>query len=266
MGMEVRVILEKAGIKLELSRHKKKASDTIFESLEKLHQCAKNRNKKGILYMDEFQVIGEITKNHSIEAALRESAQKSTHIAYVFSGSNRHLMQQMFYDKKRPFYKLCDVIILERIAEEDYVPFIQKAAVSKWDKKLSDGVLNTIFLLSERHPYYLNKLCALLWTGKFSNEQRVATCWKQYLLENKSLIERELELLSLNQRKLLIYLANQGPTKELFSKDFSGKLNMSLSSISQALASLCEKDYIYLDAEAYYKVLDPLIKDVLARE
>lgn len=263
-GMEVRIILEKAGIRLDLSKRKRKVADVILDSLEKLHQCAKNRNKKAILYMDEFQVLGEITKNHSIEAAIREAAQKSSHIAYVFSGSNRHLMQEMFYDKKRPFYKLCDVIILDRILEEDYSRFIQKAAEEKWNKKLSDEVLKNIFIHAERHPYYTNKLCSMIWTDKIPNADSVNKLWEHYVLENKSLVEREVELLSLNQRKLLIYFAQQGPTKELYSKDFASKLNMSLSSISQALSVLCVKDYLYLDKDSHYRILDPLMIGVLS--
>ncbi|TAK73875.1 MAG: ATP-binding protein [Gammaproteobacteria bacterium] len=265
-GMEVGVVLGKAGIKLNFNKRKKKAADVIYDSLEKLHQCAKTKKKKAILYMDEFQVLGEITKDHSIEAAIREAAQKSTCISYVFSGSNRHLMQQMFYDKKRPFYKLCDVIFLDRILEKDYEPFIQKAAIDKWNNKLPDFVLQMIFALTERHPYYVNKLCSLLWTEKYLEENIVNNFWEQYVLENRSLIEREIELLSLNQRKLLINLSNQNPTKEVLSKSFSGKWAMSPSSISQAISVLCEKDYLYVDKEGYYRILDPLVKSVLSGE
>ncbi|MFM8454384.1 MAG: hypothetical protein ACKOAD_05425 [Gammaproteobacteria bacterium] len=107
--------MDPSGIVLDFNSKKKSTPEIIVQSLEKLHELAKNKNKKIIIFMDEFQVIGEIMDNYSIEAAIREVAQKSTHIAYIFSGSNTHLIEQMFYDKKRPFYKLCDLITLNRI-------------------------------------------------------------------------------------------------------------------------------------------------------
>lgn len=262
-SMQVRVVLEKPGITLDFSRRKRKAADTILEALEKLQQYALKKEKRTILFMDEFQVLGEVTQNYSIEAAIREAVQKSSHVAYVFSGSNRHLMNEMFYDKKRPFYKLCDLITLDRISEKDYEGYIQKAALETWNKKLSEDVLATIFQFTERHSYYVNKLCSLLWLGDYPNKNTVSEHWEQYSLENKSMIEREIELLSFNQRKLLIFLAEEEEEKELFSKSFAAQLNMSLSSIARALAGLNEKDYLYKNKEGYYRIMDPLVKTIL---
>ena len=263
-SMHVKVVLEKAGMVLDFGRRERKAADSILEVLEKLHALAVSKKTKVILFMDEFQTVGEVTDNYSIEAAIREAAQKSTNVAYVFSGSDRHLIQEMFSDKKRPFYRLCNLISLDRISENDYTTYIQKAAQIRWDKKLLEKVLKQIFSLTERHSYYINKLCSLLWSGDYPNEEVVATCWNKYILENKSQIERELELLSINQRKILISIAQNGPVKEPFGKEFATRINMSLSSIFRALPSLIEKDYLLVDREGYHRILDPLIKDVLA--
>lgn len=262
-NMQVKVVLEKTGIQLDISKNKKRAANMIFEALDNLHQLAVKKNKKAILYMDEFQVLGEITKTHAIEAAIREAAQRSTHIAYVFSGSNRHLIQEMFYDKKRPFYKLCDLIVLNRIAESEYEPFLQKAAEEHWGKKLSNQTINQLFFLTERHPFYINKLCALLWMGKFPDVQMVNDIWDQYVLDHEFLIQREMELLSVNQKKLLIFLSKNTMTKELFSTEFMSRIQMSPSSISRALKMLCDKDYLFLDENKNYVILDPLMKWVL---
>lgn len=262
-NMQVKVVLEKSGIKLDISKNKKKPATIIFEALENLHHLTVKKNKKAIIYMDEFQILGEITKTHSIEAAIREAAQKSTHVSYVFSGSNRHLIQEMFYDKKRPFYKLCDLISLDRISEKEYENYLQIASEERWKKKLDNKTLETIFSITERHPYYVNKLCSLIWMGKHPNEDIVNSIWQNHVIDNEFLIQRELELLSLNQRKLLIFLAKHSPMKELFSSDFMFKVNMSPSSISRALKMLCDKDYLCIDKDGNYLILDPLVKWVL---
>jgi DNA-binding transcriptional ArsR family regulator len=262
-SMHIRVGLEKAGLVLDFGRRERKPADSIIETLEKLHTVAVKKKTKVILFMDEFQSVRKITDNYSIEAALREVAQKSTHIAYVFSGSDRQLIQEIFSNKKRPFYKLCNLITLDRISEKDYTAYIQKVAQARWGKKLLDKILTRIFCITERHPYYINKLSSLLWSGSYPNEKILTEYWNDYVLENKPQIERELGLLSVNQQKILISIAQGGPTKELFGKEFVTRINISLSSISRALTALLEKDYIYIDKEGYHIILDPLLRDAL---
>jgi AAA+ ATPase superfamily predicted ATPase len=261
--LQVKVALEDVGVSISLNRPNKKQSDVIFKALNKLHQLAKSRKVHVIFYMDEFQVLGEICKDYAIEAAIREAAQQSSHIAYIFSGSSRHLIEHMFYDKNRPFYKLCDSIHLDRISTEDYIPHIQKAAMEKWRKKLNIQTLDNIFMLTERHPYYINKLCSLLWLNEYPTENKVTQEWFAYTLENRSITERELELLSINQRKLLIIIAAGQMESSPYEKDFSHRIRMQPSSTRRALESLLMKDYIFMDHEKNYKILDPLLKSVL---
>jgi len=263
-SLQIKVVLEKTGIQLEFNQNKAAATDAILKSLEKLHELAKNKGKHVILFLDEFQVVGEVTAHHAIEAVMREAAQKSTHVAYVFSGSNRHLMEQMFYDRKRPFYKLCDQIKLDRIKSEEYEKYIQKAAQETWGKNLDPKVLTSIFSLSELHPFYLNKLCSLLWMmDNPPTEQTSLEAWQQLTLENKSSVERELDLLSINQRKLLIFLAANKNIDELFSKNVAQKINITSSSVQRAIYPLIEKDYVFIDNKNHYRILDPLIRSVL---
>lgn len=261
--MEIKVVFEKAGLSLDFTRTKKSHSGNISLALEKLQSLAQKKRQKVVLFMDEFQVVGEITKNHSIEAAIRHMAQQPNNISYIFSGSNRRLLYEMFYDKKRPFYKLCDSIILDRISKYDYEQHLQKISLETWRKKLSDVMLNQIISITERHPYYINKLCSLIWLNDYPTENSVNNLWHEYVLENQSVTQRELELMSVNQRKLLIYLARNEATKEPYSVEFIKQLNMSSGSLSQALSTLIKRDYVYIDKEGYYQILDPLIKYVL---
>jgi len=263
-SLHVKVVVAKTGLELEYNPNKQAVKDLILRSLEQLHELARKRKKHVILFLDEFQVVGEVTKNHSIEALIREAAQKSTYVSYVFSGSNRHLMEQLFYDRKRPFYNLCDQIRIDRIDEVEYIKHINNAAVKNWGKKLQENTLAEIFNLTEFHPYYVNKLCSLLWQNdKFPIQIDVIATWNKIALENKSGIIRELDLLSINQRKLLIFIAKNDALKELYSKDITQRIKLTPSSIQRAIDLLLEKDYVYLNHKKCYRVLDPLIKEIL---
>lgn len=264
-SIQVKVVLEKAGMKLEFNQNRSSPTDVILTALEKLHELAKKKDKHVILFLDEFQVVGEVTSDHAIEAAIREAVQKSTHVAYVFSGSNRHLMEQMFYDRKRPFYKLCDQIKLDRIHADEYQKYIQLAAQKTWDKILTQDSLDKILELTECHSYYVNKLCSLLWQANTPPaEEDAIIMWQKFVSENKSSVQRELDLLSVNQRKLLIFFANHENSNELFSKKITQTINLTSSSVQRAIEPLIEKDYVYIDDKKSYKILDLLIKSVLA--
>ncbi len=63
----------------------------------------------------------------------------------------------MFDDRSRPLYSLCDRIAIDRIKEEDYIAYINRVANKTWGKDLEKSVFDEIFLLTERHPYYMHE-------------------------------------------------------------------------------------------------------------
>lgn len=262
-SLHVSVSIESSGLKLDFSKRKKNPSENILNAFHKLHALAKKRRKKVILYLDEFQVIGEVTNNYAIEAILREIAQQSENIAFIYSGSDRHLIDELFNDKKRPFYNLCDIIRLDRISEHDYVKYLQKVSMIHWKSELSEKTLSMIFEYTERHSFYFNKLCSILWQSAKPTPNMVTDAWESFVSESKSSIERELSLLAINQRRILMTLASTGGTNEPFSKQFLSHLNLSNSSASRAMKVLIEKDYVLETEEGLYKVLDPLIRSIL---
>ncbi len=263
-GIQLKFTHEKFGLAVELSKPSSNSADLILDALEKLDTFILRRKKQAILFLDEFQVLAEVVKNNSIEAAIREAAQKAKALHYVFSGSHRHLIESMFNDKNKPFYNLCDQMTLKRIEEEHYVKYINHAAKLTWGEHLSTKSLEAIFNIAKYHPYYTNKLCSLAWQSeKPPSEKTIQQYWQEYVDENKSRVEQELNLLSLNQRKTLIYLAQDEKVQEPSSKTYILKWSMPSTSIHRAITTLTEKDYVFIDEKNYYKILDPLYQAVL---
>lgn len=73
---------------------------------------------------------------------------------------------------------------------------------------------------------------------------------------------RELSILSIGQRKILNTIA-EGQTKGLTSKKIIKKLDLTSSSILEAIRMLIQKDYIEQLENDHYRIIDPLIKDTL---
>jgi uncharacterized protein len=265
-GLNINFRYYNAEIELELNKNKTSSAKTILSTLKKLDELLIKRKKKAILFFDEFQRIAEISTSGTIEGSIRHIAQQSKTIAFVFSGSNRRLLEGMFYDSKKPLYKLCDRINLDRISTNDYTPFIQNLAKIKWKKILNKAALDAIFRLSERHPYYVNVLCHKLWLGKFPpTEEEVLLTWQKYTAEEKSNVLSEIELLSKNQAKMLIAIAKYNENAQPLSKEFLNLTHFSLSSASQAIDILVKKDYLYLDDKKQYQLVDPLIKYIFQK-
>lgn len=262
-SFSIRAAIKTIGIEIEFEPKQKNSVNIIAEALEKIEELAKKKRKKLVLFMDEFQTLAEATSHHGIEAAIRHAAQESQHICYLFSGSNRYLLKEMFQDRKRPLYKLCHTIHLRRIQAQHYIKYIQAVAHEIWKTPLSDMQFQLLFDLTQRHPYYVNKLCTLLSFQHIVSEAAIKNVWENYVLENKTAVEGEISLLSVNQRKLLFAIARNKETKELLSKEFSHLIAIAPGSIPRALSVLIKKDYVYTNEEGYYKLVDPLVHAVL---
>lgn len=127
-SLSVRFTIENAQVRVQFSKSTNLPAKNILSSLKKLDEILQSKNKTAVFFMEEFQRLAQISESGTIEGSLRHIAQSSKNIMFIFSGSNRHLLNSMFDDKNKPLYKLCDRIILDRISRKDYLPFIQEKA------------------------------------------------------------------------------------------------------------------------------------------
>jgi AAA+ ATPase superfamily predicted ATPase len=251
-----------ANFKLELFAESESDSATnVKEALWLLEKLLENKKKHAVFLMDEFQNVGVIAQGKGIEAAIRHVAQKTKYLTIIFSGSNRKLLQSMFEDENRPLYKLCWKLALQRISKEHYVKHIQLAAKGFWKQNLSDEAVNDIISFSERHPFYLNKLCDRLWAyyeKKPPSVDEVAKVWNQIIEEEKSDAVKEISLLSAGQKNVILQIA-RNPTLPLTSKQSMMELKMTSSSIMTALEGLEEKDMIEKESDRY-QIINPVVR------
>lgn len=242
----------------------KDSSENIALVLKQLDKAAQKAKKRIIIVMDEFQQLSEIGDT-GIEAAIRHAMQYSTHVSYVFLGSNRHMLLDMFNNKNRPFYNACETITLERISEEAYTKFIQAAANKKWNKDIPAPTLKHIYKISERHPSYVNRICGYFWLiDKMPRIESINKFWDDFISARKSEFTSELIALSGHQKKMLVYLANT-PTKHTSSQEICSILNMSEASARQVTHKLMRIDLICKNEINEMVVLDPAFRQFLLR-
>lgn len=234
---------------------------SLLETLKLVEAVLQKLDKPAILFIDEFQEVGKLSEGRGLEGAIRHVAEQTEKLTFIFSGSSRHLLTQMFEDRNRPLYNLCERITLPRISSKDYAIFINKYAIKTWSKSLSKNVFDTIFELTDRHPYYMNVLCRRIWgesikhapTSEFVRKQ-----WNDYAEQEISKTSKDLSMLGTSQIKILTVIANNIKVK-LTSKYIQQSLNLSSSGIVKAIKVLMEKDFIERRNNSY-EIIDPLIK------
>ena len=262
MKPEISLGLMGQQLKLELSST---ATQDITELLMKLDEVAVHANKRAVIFIDEFQQISQLENYHTLEAAIRHAVERSKNISYVFSGSNRQLLIQMFGEQGRPLYRLCHLMSIDRMEESVYKEHLEILAKEKWKKTLSQESFSSIIKLTERHPFYFNMLCQLIWSQfDYPDEEMIESLWENYVRTQRHIISHDIMQLSINQRRVVSALA-ANPICEPFSSNFVIPLKLSTSSVQQAIEVLLKKDVIFVDEEGYYRVLEPAVSYYLTK-
>jgi len=249
--------------------------DQIFVALTLLDKLAKERNKKILIFLDEFQDISAAKNSKSIQGAIRHVAQTTQNITFFFSGSYQHMLAELFDDKSKPLYMLCDKLYLKRILSNEYIIHFNKFAKQRWGQDLSTDVIHRILKLTEAHAFYVNILCNKLFNSDIIPlYDDVSKAWELcYENESRRLIS-ELENLSINQQDILRAVAMKSPINPQ-SAEFSIFSEKSTPTIRQCIKVLMEKDFIYkaTHIDPYldhiqlnqYRVLDPLLRYYLIK-
>lgn len=243
--------------------------DQVLSALKGLAELAQQQKKKIILFIDEFQDIREASSSKSIQGAIRHVAQETSSIIFIFSGSNRRLLTELFDDSSKPLYMLCDMFRLDRMASKDYWPHIQALAKKKWGEELPRMIFNKVMSMTELHTYYVNLLCHELWKLKEIPEiDDVFACWEDCYNMHEERLIADLEKLTTKQQDILKALAIY-PSVEPTGQSFVSAAKTPASTINQSIRLLLNKDMVYkvkqLDEllpqlkQNQVRVLDPLL-------
>ena len=82
-----------------------------------------SQNVNIVLAIDEFQQITEYPEQN-LEALLRTYIQQLKNIRFIFSGSQRAMMLEIFSNANRPFFASTQYLAIEKIQQDVYATFI----------------------------------------------------------------------------------------------------------------------------------------------
>ena len=232
-------------------------SPHIDDLLEAVKKAADQQKKDAVVVFDEFQEITNF-EDDEIERRMRSAFQTHRNVSYIFMGSKTHLMNKMFNNPNRPFYKSGKIFPLQKIDPLQLSAFAEKKFQDSGISVAEKGIAEVIEV-TECYPYYFQMLCHVLW-DLCQEDQRLTHSLIEKAVD--TLISRESstyiaiwEGLTNKQRKLMVALAKE-QYPEVFSKNFLTKYSLGASSsIQKAIKKLLEKDLI-LQANGSYVIYD----------
>jgi len=119
----------------------------LEEALELPEKIAKKRNKKVIVFYDEFAEIESIS-GRAVKV-FRSVLQHHEEASYLFAGSQETLMNKIFLDNSGAFYRFGELIYLKELTKSDVFSYI----ALKFPNIIPE-VISEILDLLKGHPYY----------------------------------------------------------------------------------------------------------------
>jgi hypothetical protein len=208
--------------------------------------------KHDLVFMfDEFQQISRYPEKN-IEQMLRSVIQ-SYPIPFIFSGSSRHMLENMFLSADRPFYQSSELMYLDKIKEEDYSKFIGEFFL-KAGKRIEPEVLQKIFVWTRLHTYNVQYVCNLLFENNSAiiSNNLINKIFYEILISYEPLFASYRNLIPTHQFKLLQAIAiEDGITQPTSGKFITNHNLTSASSVNTSLKALEDKEMITRDGNKW---------------
>ena len=233
-------------VKPEMAEH---SLAEIFSYMEQSGQLC-------VVAMDEFQSITSYGDS-SVEALLRSHIQQLTSVHFVFSGSQRHVLENMFASANRPFYQSTQILNLNEIEEQAYCNFAT-AKLAAHRQQLNADVFGYLYQELAGHTWYVQMLLNRLYDSgeKLISREVVDKVLTGIVDENEATFQTFMRLVTLIQARLLRAIAREGTVQQALGQSFISQYHLgATSTIRSALNALVEKELV-LDVQGAYQVYD----------
>lgn len=235
----------------------------VFDLIEEV--AAKNRLA---VALDEFQDVRDTPDSDALLGEIRGRIQQQSEIAYVFAGSIRHEMEQIFRDPSQPFFKSLRIVDVGPINRQAFQPFLDQRFKSG-KRVVSAEAFDEIFRIAEDNPSDVQQFCSAIWettsTGKKIGPAEIAKALNHVFATDRKGYETLVKILTGQQQQCLRALARIGgehPQSQVFLAESGIALP---SSVKRALTRLMDLELVY-GPDLNYKFFDPFFRQWVARE
>ena len=225
-------------------------------TLDEIFSYLRTAEKHCLVAIDEFQQILYYNDNKNIEAALRTQIQQCNNANFIFAGSQRHLMSEMFLSPSRPFYQSVVPMSLHPIPLDRYWPFAERLFAKNGGRKITYEVVETVYQrfegITANVQRVMNMLYLLTPQGETCTKEMIDTAIDTFLQLSSEYYGELLRQMPEKQRDVFLAIAAEGVARSISSGKFVRKYRLpSTSSVVSAVKGLLEKDFITKTDNAY---------------
>ena len=227
---------------------------------------AKQKGIRIIVCIDEFQQLSNLAEYKDMEGKMRSVWQQQEQTTYCLYGSKRHMMMDIFNNSNNPFYRFGQVVFLDKITKDNWMPFIIEG-FRKTNKHISEDYASQICDIVECHSWYLQQLSFFIWnqTEKDVTAEEFSYGVKQLININTPMFQSDINKLTPAQLELLRAIA-AGETK-FSSAEVNSKYNLgNPNTLAKNKRSLQEQDIIEKTKDNTFHFVDPIFKLWIEKE
>ena len=231
-------------------------------TLDEILGYLEEAEKPCLVAIDEFQQITNYPEKN-IEALLRGRIQRLSNTYFIFAGSERRIMSEMFFSSKRPFYQSASLLYLDPISLDNYKAFVTHHFQVN-GKHVDDDVVASVYNKWQGITMYMHRI----FHDAFINVQQGESCTMQviedvtatYIAQNEKRLQELLAFISVQQKELLYAIAREGVATKLTSAAFVKRHQLkSASAVQSAAKRLLDYDIITQKGHEF-SVSDPLLE------
>ncbi len=238
------------------------------KTIRELFDYMEASEKPCILAIDEFQQIREYPQTNT-EAFIRSLVQQCSRTSFIFCGSKRHTMTDIFYSPAKPFFQSVISQSLKPIPMETYVEFAGRM-FSQRGKILDRAAAEAIYRMFYGCTWYMqmmmNEMFALTKKGMTCTTEYIDFAWDNIIMAQEDRYQAILYGLAPKQKQLLQAIARDRIVEGITSSDFVKRHRLvSASSVQAALKPLLKNDIVTCE-EGIYRIYDYFFADYLAKK
>ena len=222
------------------------------ESLKRIFEYLKQSGKRCYIAIDEFQQILSYPED-GVEAMIRSYIQFLPNVYFVFSGSQQHMMQEMFLSANRPFFQSSLVLSLPCIEEPVYRKFANRL-LSSQHRVIDESVFSYIYQQSGSVTWYVQAILHGIYEhGSYGITKSLVDEVIQELIEEQAMAyQNYCAWLTENQQLLLLAIASESLVSSPLSQQFISTHHLpATSSVKTALKALVDKQLVSKTPKGY---------------
>ncbi len=226
-------------------------------TLDEIFGYLRTADRHCLVAIDEFQQITYYNDDKNVEAALRTQIQQCPNASFVFSGSQRHLMSEMFLSPARPFYQSVIPMSLHPIPIECYWTFAEPLFARGGDRRITRQVVDEVYNRFHGVTANVQRIMNLLYMqtprGGLCTPDMIGPAIDAYLQMSSEAYATLLRQMPEKQRNVFLAIAAERRVRNISGSKFIHKYRLpSASSVVSAVKGLLEKDFITQDDGEYF--------------